>query len=378
MKRLSFLLALFVFFQSAQAQPRFIPKFIRHMLFEKDSSRNGSFFLLPAFSSAPETGLELGASSLYSFYSDKTDKSTRVSQLFAYATFTTKGQQRLSLSSNYWTPQNRYHYTGSISYINFPFDFYGIGNSTSKEDKEHVSQKRLKLDFSGQKKLSPHLYAGYVFGGYDYQYQIPNTGKNFELELTPADRNGGSGVYAGPTLVFDTRNNNTYTTRGIIINSYLNIMHGLFAEHNYQGSYFNAEYAQFFALHKRLVLGLDIQEQSLLGSQSPFYLLPVLGNDEMMRGYYNGRYRDRNLIAGQTELRYRLNDRFGIVGFAGTGTVFHNSFSFNDLKPNYGGGLRYFFDTEKGLTMRFDYGFGEKRPGEARQSGLYLSLGEAF
>jgi len=43
----------------------------------------------------------------------------------------------------------------------------------------------------------------------------------------------------------------------------------------------------------------------------------------MMRGYYTGRFRDRNFIAGQTELRYRFADRFGVAAFAGTGEVFH-------------------------------------------------------
>jgi outer membrane translocation and assembly module TamA len=97
-----------------------------------------------------------------------------------------------------------------------------------------------------------------------------------------------------------------------------------------------------------------------------------------MRGYYNGRYRDRNLIAGQTELRYRLNNRIGIVGFLGTGEVAHASFSINALKPDYGGGLRYFFDTEKGLSIRVDYGIGQKPVGEARESGFYIGLGQAF
>jgi outer membrane translocation and assembly module TamA len=103
-----------------------------------------------------------------------------------------------------------------------------------------------------------------------------------------------------------------------------------------------------------------------------------MGSDEMMRGYYNGRFRDRNFIAGQTELRYRISQRFGIVGFAATGEVFHSSFSFNSLLPNYGGGVRYFFDVQKGLSIRMDYGVGEKRPGEPRQSGFYVALGEAF
>jgi outer membrane translocation and assembly module TamA len=106
--------------------------------------------------------------------------------------------------------------------------------------------------------------------------------------------------------------------------------------------------------------------------------LPQLGNDALMRGYYTGRYRDRNLIAGQTELRYRLADRLGLVGFVGAGEVAHNAFSVAALKPNYGGGLRYFFDTEKGLSIRMDYGIGEKVQGEARQEGFYIALGEAF
>jgi outer membrane translocation and assembly module TamA len=121
-----------------------------------------------------------------------------------------------------------------------------------------------------------------------------------------------------------------------------------------------------------------VQEQSLTGSQSPFYLLPALGNDEMMRGYYNGRYRDRNFIAGQTELRYRLSERIGVVGFLGTGEVFHSSFSFSQLKPDYGAGLRYFFDIEKGLSLRADYGIGQKPMGEGRESGFYIGLGQAF
>jgi hypothetical protein len=362
---------------AAQAQPKFLPKFVRKMLFEKDSSRSSSFFLLPVLSSAPETGLELGASTLYSFYTDSS-RLTRVSNVFAYATFTTEGQQRVSLSSSYWLPQNRYHYTAVISYVNFPFNFYGIGNATPKADEQRISEKRFKINFSGEKRLGQYFYMGYVLGGYDYKYRIDNTGKSFEADLTPQDRNGGAGFYAGPNITFDNRNNNTYTTKGMHLNAYLNVMHGLFSDNNYKGSFLNVEYAQFFALSKRFVLGLNVQEQSLLGSQTPFYLLPELGNDEIMRGYYNGRYRDKNMLAGQTELRYRLSDRIGLAGFVGTGSVFKNSFSFNQLKPNYGGGLRYFFDTEKGLTMRVDYGIGEKPAGEKRQQGFYLSLGEAF
>jgi outer membrane translocation and assembly module TamA len=217
-----------------------------------------------------------------------------------------------------------------------------------------------------------------VAGGFDYRFEDQQNDGLFEADPTIEGRKGGTTAYIGPSFIFDSRNNNTYTTKGALITSYLNIMKGIGSNNGYSGGLFNLEYAQFFKVSKRFVIGLNIQEQSLTGSQSPFYLLPAMGNDEIMRGYYNGRFRDRNLIAGQTELRYRLADRFGIVGFLGTSEVFNNSFSLDQLKPNYGGGLRYFFDTEKGLSIRIDYGVGEKRPGESRQSGVYIGLGEAF
>ncbi|GAB2695532.1 BamA/TamA family outer membrane protein [Mucilaginibacter koreensis] len=378
MKKFFVVLMLLASFTATQAQPRFIPKFVRKMLFEKDSTKHSSFFLLPVFSSAPETGVELGASALYSFYTDTLHQGTRVSNIFAYGTFTTKSQQRLSLSTNYWTPANRYHYTASIKYTNFPNNFYGIGSNTALADKDPISEKRLLVNLEAEKRFGNYIYAGFVAGGSDYRYHNKQAGGIFETNPLVEDRNGGSLLFIGPSLTFDNRNNNTYTTRGIHVNGYLNLMQGLFNNNAYRGGFLNIEYTQFFPLAKRWVLGTDIQSQNLVGGQSPFYLLPSLGNDEMMRGYYNGRFRDRNLIAGQAELRYRLSDRLGLDGFVGMGTVFRNSFNLDDLKPNYGGGIRYFFDVEKGLTLRLDYGIGEKRPGENRISGFYFSLGEAF
>lgn len=350
------------------------------MYFGADSSKHSSFVVLPVLSSAPETGLEVGGAGLYSFYTDTTKgNNTKVSNVYAYASLTTKGQSRFSLSSTYWAPQNAWHYYASVNYTHFPFNFYGIGNNTRKADGELVDEKRFKLNLDAEKLVAKYLYAGLVAGGFNYKYANADPNSSFfNTDPQVQGRSGGASVFIGPSLIYDSRDNNTYSTKGILITTYYNLMHGVLGNNNYVGGFFNIEYAQFFRLSKKLILGLNIQEQSLTGGQSPFYLLPALGSDEMMRGYYNGRYRDRNFIAGQTELRYRLNDRIGIVGFAGTGEVAHGAFSLNALKPNYGGGLRYFFDTEKGLSIRADYGIGQKPVGEARQSGFYIGLGQAF
>jgi hypothetical protein len=360
-----------------QAQS-FLPKFIKKMYFNNDTSKKHTFVVLPVIASAPETGFEAGATALLSFYTDTVDRSTRVSNLFGFATATTKGQSRFSISTNYWTPHNKNYYSATISYQNFPFEFYGIGNNTRKADADHVSEKRLKFNLTGQTLAGSHIYVGYVAGAFNYSYSDKNTTGIFYTSPLVEDRTGGASFFVGPTFVYDSRNNNTYTTKGLIVTSYFNMMQGVFGNNSYRGGLFNIEYSQFFSLSKKLVLGVDIQEQSLTGGRSPFYLLPQLGNDEVMRGYYGGRYRDRNLIAGQTELRYRLNGRIGVIAFVGTGEVFHSDFSFPGLKPDYGAGLRYFFDVDKGLALRMDYGVGQKPAGEPRESGFYVSLGQSF
>lgn len=370
-------LLLIFFLQTAFSQSHILPKFLRKMYLNKDTSKKSSFVILPVLSSAPETGLEVGGAGLYSFYSDSLKSSTRVSSVFGYATITTKGQSRLSLNTSYWTPDNGYHYTAGIGFINFPVNFYGIGNDTRSADVVRIGQKRTKLYAGVEKKLSDRLYAGIVAGAIQYRIPPEPTNTIFYTDPRVENHGGGSNIYVGPSITFDSRNNNTYTTKGMIITSSFEIIKG-FGNKGYNGGFFNIEYSQFFALTKKLVLGLDIQEQSLTGHSSPFYWLPALGNDELMRGYYNGRYRDRNMLAGQTELRYRLSRRVGLVGFAGTGEVFNKSFSWAQLKPNYGGGVRYFFDIEKGLSIRADYGIGQKNPGEKRQSGFYAALGQAF
>jgi hypothetical protein len=377
MKKFFVLLTFVILFQSVHAQVQAIKKVIKNMYFNKDTSKRSSFVYVPVLTTAPETGVEVGGSGLFSFYTD-TVKKTNVSNIFGYASITTKDQTNLTLNSTYWFPGNSLHLYGAISYINFPFDFYGIGNATSDASKVVLGEHRFKLNLEAEKKIGDYFLFGLVGGAFYYHFHETDLQSLYYTDPQVDDRNGGPSIFAGPSIIFDTRNNNTYTTRGTIVTAYLDLNRGMFSNSRYEGGFFNIEYSSFFQLAPKWVLGFDIQEQSLVGGQSPFYLLPAMGSDELMRGYYNGRFRDRNYLAGQTELRYRMTRRFGLDAFAATGEVFHTDFDAHDLKPDYGGGIRYFFDVQKGLTIRMDYGVGEKRPGESRQQGLYIALGEAF
>ena len=164
MKKIFTLCAFLLCFQGVFAQLNFLPKFIRQMYLRSDSNRKPGLVLLPALSSAPETGVEFGGAALLSFYSDPADLGTRVSNLYGYSTLTTKGQAKLSLNASYWLPQNKFHYTANISYYNFPNNFYGIGNNTPLDAKDLVKEKRYKASFNGEKQLGQYFYVGFVSG----------------------------------------------------------------------------------------------------------------------------------------------------------------------------------------------------------------------
>jgi hypothetical protein len=108
--------------------------------------------------------------------------------------------------------------------------------------------------------------------------------------------------------------------------------------------------------------------------QPPFDQYPQLGGESLLRGYFQGRYRDRSLLAFQGEYRLPLFWKFGLAGFAGIGQVAPDfgGFGLDRFWVAGGAGLRFLLAKREGLNIRMDFAFGEG------SSGFYLSFGEAF
>ncbi|MGB4775973.1 MAG: polymerase [Daejeonella sp.] len=359
------------------SQIKFIKKLISG---SKDTTRSASFLPVPIFGYAQETGFEYGIGSLYSFYTDRADTTTRSSGINLLAYLTTKKQSNFQIKADIWTPQNKYHFVNEVRYKNFPLNFYGNGNKTLKANEEVIIQKTFKLSAEVERRSGNSSYTGANLSYEKHNFKDKEPGGLFETDPFIYGHNGGRVLFIGLSQILDSRNTNTYTTKGIYFKINYSYAPDLFAEaDNFKGSLTKLDFRGFKSFNSKMVLGFNTIYQSIQGNKTPFYLLPQLGNDQMMRGYYTGRYRDQNLLATQTEFRYHLTPRFGFVGFLAGGTVYSNgNFKLGDIKPNYGGGFRYFFDLERNLSVRVDYGIGEKRPMEKRQQGLYFSLGESF
>jgi hypothetical protein len=106
----------------------------------------------------------------------------------------------------------------------------------------------------------------------------------------------------------------------------------------------------------------------------PFKQLATIGSDAFMRGYYNGRFRDNHAMAFQAELRKQVWGPVSITAFGGFGNVANqSSLLFENVKPNYGAGLRVMAIRRDRVNIRIDYGRGENGI-----QGMYFTMNEAF
>lgn len=376
MKKIPLCTLLVLLVLNAAGQKKFIERYLSN---KTDSSRRASFMPVPVFRYTQEIGMEFGLGALYSTYLDKEDLTNRSSNFSGVVSISTKGQYNISLKSDIWTKQNSHHCVTEVRFKRMPFDFYGVGNDSFESDKDRLVQGSVKVVLEPEKMLLPKAYTGISLGFETYHFRDQVTGGIYETDKTLSHRIGGSVLYAGVSQSYDTRNSNNYTTKGFMGRITYQFAPDFWGGENFTGSLIKVNVRNFWSISPKFVLGVNGLYHTIQGKDIPFYLLPQMGNDEIMRGYYTGRFRENNLIAAQAELRYRYNNRFGAVVFGGGGQVFSNrEFALGNLKPSFGVGGRYFFDPEKGLSMRLDYGIGEKRANEKRQTGFYISLAEAF
>jgi outer membrane protein assembly factor BamA len=346
---------------------------------ETDTLPARTFRFLPILSYAQETSLQLGGYGLYAFSLEENDSLTRSSHVSLTALYTLNKQAILKAQGDIWSKNNTWHWAAEAGFRNFPFSFYGIGAQTRAKDQELLVEKRVNFYLSAERQIVGPYYVGLQLGVDAYRYRSIEPAGRYQSDSTITGKRGGQLVSLGLLQVYDSRNSVVYPTRGLFARFTAGYAPKLANQQNYRGSFLLADLRLVKSLSPAWVLGLQGVYQAYLAERVPFYLLPQLGSDQLMRGYYTGRYRDKQLGAAQAEIRFRFTPQLGVVGFLGVGTVTSQvGLLMHTWKHSYGVGLRYFVDTRQGLSIRLDYGIGQRLPDEKRQSGFYFSLGEAF
>ncbi|WP_154854706.1 BamA/TamA family outer membrane protein [Cyclobacterium xiamenense] len=354
----------------------FIKRYIHSFLNDTSDISKPQFLLYPTLAYAPETSWEIGFSALYVYYANR-DTTHRLSEINAFTFFTLENQYGLWMDHANYGPGDRWFFLGRIRLQSFPLLYYGIGNDSPPDFLARVDANQVWVKERVLRKVRDNLFFGLEFDWQRLQQVrfVPSEpGATLEL---PAGYQGSSNLGLGLGLVYDDRHN------------VLNVRDGHFSElavmryNPFWKSEFNfttvlSDNRIYRPVGKNNVLAAQLFGQFQSGIV-PFNQLSLMGGESLMRGYYTGRYRDRNQVAAQVEMRFLpfplgFTDRIGGAVFAGTGQVFPEirAFDWNRMVWSAGGGLRFLLFPKKDIYTRLDLAF------TSEGSGVYFFIGEAF
>lgn len=321
----------------------------------------------------PETELAFGAGGVMAFYTKK-DSLLNPSNVTFSGFYSTIKTYELSLVSNLFFIRNRIASTIDIRNSNKVERYYGIGNNSPDIGKgaEYVlANTGGILDFQIPPALVISDRAGLVVEYRQYT-RVERRDNPYLQSDTLVGINGGSLAGMGLVWVWDTRNQVFFPNNGGFTQAkVLFYTRDLGSDFTY--SWFEVNTRRYWAFLPDHVLATQIYLQ-MVGGVPPFFKIPALGGSKIMRGYFEGRYRDKNYIAGQVEYRQYFWWRLGFVAFFGAGDVVDDltRLTGNDLKFSYGAGLRFLFNEEQKINIRIDAGFGKDT------NGIYFGIQEAF
>lgn len=320
----------------------------------------------PHYASDTKFGLGLVAAGLYR--TDPNDSILPPSNVSLYGDVSSVGFYMLGVRGNHIAPKGRYRIDYHLYFYSFPADFWGIGYEMGDNDANKSDMKRwqAQAEVSFLFRVADNFYIG-PMASYDYVI-----GKHIERpELLQGMDQHTWNVGAGVSLVYDNRDNLTNPHRGICLNINQMFRPG-FMGNDYAFSTTAFRFDAYQQLGKGTVFAEDIGANLNFGNPS-WGMMAELGGTHSMRGYYEGRYRDKHSLEATVELRQHVWKRNGIVVWVGAGTIFpkFSALRSKQILPNAGVGYRWEF--KKNVNVRLDYGFGK-----SGQSGFLFNINEAF
>ncbi|UYZ61701.1 outer membrane protein assembly factor [Hymenobacter weizhouensis] len=350
-----------------------------------------NFIPVPVAFYQQETGFAGGAAVL-PVWRFGTDTTVRKSNARLIAWFSQKKQSTIQLTHTIFTPGERFYFSGELSRYDQKLFYYGIGNETSTSRESELTYKLLIFDEKALARVGDNLFAG-------VRYRLTNTtdiepqgtddeGRpNYFLvdpRLTARERQNTFVSGVGPSVLYDGRDNVLATYRGNFLDAHV-LFHGSGLGSDYRFTRYQLDARHFRPLFgsTNTILALNLIGQFHSGAV-PFREMGGMGqnlggalfnNAAIMRGIYESRFRDRQTVVFQGEIRQKLFWRFDGAVFAGVGEVGNrmSDLELDKTKIAAGAGLRFRFNRRDRLNIRLDYAGGSNTPGS-----IYFAVGEAF
>jgi len=334
-----------------------------------DSIRLFSAFPFPIIYYAPETRLVYGVGGSATFHFKSDSAYARPSGIIAGAAYTQNKQLLLYTQYQLFLNNNKYNVFGEAGYYLYSYYFYGVAKEEVPAELYKVNYPRVKLNAT--RLVLPHVYVGlgYQYERYDINERQPE-GVLVQNTIPGSEGSRTSGL--GILLIYDSRNMILFPTSGwYALLSAMN--NGRLWGGDYRFSRFLLDVTKYQTWKNDVIVALNSYNSFIVGT-APFQQQSQMGGNKQMRGYYQGRFTDYNLMVLEGELRFSLYRRLGAAAFISAGALGGKSdfIRINDVKYSYGLGLRYTINRKDHLNIRLDYARG---PGT---SGIYFTIGEAF
>ena len=330
----------------------------------KEPARDG-LVALPLVTFAPETSLAFGAVAMWYFWLDD----ARPSVVRIDGRYTLEHQTLVKFRPELYRGDHH------LKWFNFwervPVNYYGIGPDTALGNEEAFDPSLLRTQLDYDYRVWQALSLGVAAELQHYSVSGVQAGGELAREAVLGS-DGGLTVGAGLIAVWDARDNpnaprsGRYARLGVIAFSGA-------AGSDFDYRRYSLDVRQFLRVYGEHVLAFQ-GLLSMRDGDTPFYDLSQIGGRWMMRGFYEGRYRDDHMLAVQAEYRLPIWWRIGGALFGGAAQVADDlgALDLADPKLAGGAGLRFVLSRGSRLNARLDVGIAQG------QTGAYLTFGEAF
>ena len=299
-----------------------------------------------------------------------------------------------------YTPGEKFYLNGEISAYDILLYYYGKGPDTTAPTSRKPSYKLFIINQRLQKQIAPKLFFGalYRFTNItpgDVRRPAPPTAmaptySTRDPRMTARERQDTRISGLGPVLTYDTRDVPLAAFRGNLLDVSATFNGtGLGSDYRFVRYQLDARHFQPLG-STNTILAAQFLGQFHTGDV-PFRELAGLGanlggtlynNANLLRGIYEQRFRDRQMIMFQAEIRHKLFPnasaalrRFDGAVFGGVGNVnqYVDKFALGDTKYAGGAGIRFNFIRRDRVNLRLDYA-----GGTGSSPGILFAIGEAF
>ncbi|MGR2703140.1 BamA/TamA family outer membrane protein [Vibrio campbellii] len=332
-----------------------------------DESKLIDWGILPGPFVNPEQGFGIGVAAVGLYTPYDWQKGDPYSTVTVTSYGSTSGSYGLGLNNRTYLKGDKVRLLGEAWISHTPGYYWGIGSQAAENDSNKVQYEgqRLQLSPKVAVEIAPNTYAKL-----GWQWQSFNKVDGVDGDILPSEVTNAtsSGVLLG--MEYDTRDFEPNPMQGQFLDiEWIANRDSLGSDEDYDNLV--ANYRLYQQLSHTTIVAMEVYSQSIFGD-APWFDYAQLGDDQRMRGYYQGQYRDKHQLSTQVEIRHTIAGRHGVVGWLGAGNIaptYHDLFESSWL-PTVGVGYRFAFKAR--INVRVDLGVGKD------STGFYFQINEAF